>query len=386
MAQLPAASSLNPMPTAAKYSHEDLHLIRAPTASIIERTWRSNHHAFGTTVELETYVAGLKNLDSQEFSGRKNHTIWILVPKTFNQDHGSDLDLILATVETYERPGLLATLQDGVKDVRAVSVASVHTPERYRGNGYASVMMKLLWKEIQQMHHISFTFLYSAVGPTFYGRIGWAPKRSDEMVIPTEHILPQAETDAIPSVVLQEITDRELPVLLGRDAAWLRRTMQTRLETASPKQTLVAPLPEPNCVRWLLARARFTTEHILKLDQHHITAVGAKDSKSDSFVLWYPSLLEDKLFILRWYLDAKLSQGERDQTALAMIKALQQEARKWKLSKAVIWNPEQSLADLAGLSIRYRYEKAIPSMGLVTSLEHDTDDVDWVLSEKYSWC
>ncbi|KAF9967073.1 hypothetical protein BGZ70_000240 [Mortierella alpina] len=385
MTQLLAASP-NPMPTAERYSHADIHLIRAPTASIIEHTWRSNHHAFGTTVALETYVAGLKNLDNQEFSGRKNHTIWILVPKTFNQDYEPDLDLILATAETYERPGLLATTQDGVKDVRAISVASVHTPERYRGNGYASVMMKLLWKEIQQMRHISFTFLYSAVGPTFYGRIGWAPKRSDEMLIPTEHVLPQAETDVIPPVVLQEITDQELPALLEQDAARLRQRMQTRLETASSKQTLVAPLPESNCVRWLLARARFTTEHILKLDQHQITAVGAKDSKSDSFVLWYPSLLEDKLFVLRWHLDEKLLRRDRDNTATALIKVLQQEAKKWKLSQAVIWNPEQSLADLAGLCIRYRYEKAIPSMGLVTSLEHDTDDVNWVLSEKYSWC
>ncbi|KAF9575869.1 hypothetical protein EC968_001252 [Mortierella alpina] len=373
------------MPTAPKYSHEDIHLIRAPTASIIEHTWSSNHHAFGTAVKLETYVAGLKNLDSQEFSGRKNHTIWILVPKTFNQDYEPDLDLILATAETYERPGLLATVQDGVKDVRAISVASVHTPERYRGNGYASVMMRLLWNEIQQMRHIAFTFLYSAVGPTFYGRIGWAPKRSDEMLIPTEHILPQAETDVIAPVILQEITDQELPSLLERDAAQLRKTMQTRLTTASPKQTLVAPVPEPNCVRWLLARTRFAAEHVLKLDQHHFTAVGAKDSKSDSFVLWYPSLLEDKLFVLRWHLDAKLSQGDRERVALVMIKALQQEARKWKLSQAVIWNPEQSLADLAGLSIRYRYEKAIPSMGLVTPLNHNSDDVDWILSEKYSW-
>ncbi|KAF9949040.1 hypothetical protein BGZ72_009090 [Mortierella alpina] len=374
------------MSMATKYSHEDIHLIRAPTASIIEHTWRCNHHAFGGSVELETYVAGLKNLDSQDFSGRKNHTIWILVPKTFNKDHEPDLNLILATVETYERPGLLATTQDGVKDVRAISVASVHTPERYRGNGYASIMMRLLWGEIQQMRHISFTFLYSAVGPTFYGRIGWAPKRSDEMQIPTEHILPQIETDANPPVVLQEITDQELPALLERDAAWLRQTMQTRLKTVSSKQTLVAPLPEPNCVRWLLARARFATEHILKLDQHHIAAVGAKDSKSDSFVLWFPSFLEDRLFVLRWHLDAKLPQGDRDKTALAMIKVLQQEAREWNLSKAVIWNPEQSLADLAGLSIRYRYEKAIPSIGLVTPLEHDSEDVDWILSEKYSWC
>ncbi|KAF9277833.1 hypothetical protein BGZ68_008974 [Mortierella alpina] len=368
MTQLPAASTQNPMPTATKYSHEDIHLIRAPTASIIEHTWKR-----------------LKNLDNQDFSGRKNHTIWILVPKTFNKDHESDLDLILATAETYERPGLLATRQDGVKDVRAISVASVHTPERYRGNGYASIMMKLLWKEIQQMHHISFTFLYSAVGPTFYGRIGWAPKRSDEMPIPTEHVLPQAEADPSPPVVLQQITDHDLPALLDRDAAWLRQRMLTRLETSSPKQTLVAPLPEPNCVRWLLARASFTTEHILKLDQHHITAVGARDSKSDSFVLWYPSLLEDKLFILRWHLDMKISQDDRDRTALAMIKTVQQEAKKWKLTKAVIWNPEQSLADLAGLSIRYRHEKAIPSMGLVTSVEHDPTDVDWTLSEKYSW-
>ncbi|KAG0199456.1 hypothetical protein BGX28_007280 [Mortierella sp. GBA30] len=391
MPQQPDVTASDQQCSVEKISHEDVHLILAPGTTIIEHTWTCNHRAFGGTIELNTYLAGLKHLDRQEFSGRKNHKIWILVPKIFNVEDVEDrldLDQVLASVETYERPGLMASKGEGVKDVRSISIACVHTPERHRGNGYASFMMRLLWKEIQQMSHVSFTFLYSAVGPTFYGRFGWAPKRSDEMLVPTDHRLPHAESDTIDPLVLQEVTDQELPALLERDATLLRQSMLEQvlaLSLTNSNKILIAPLPEPNCIRWFIARAMFTIKHVLKLDQPQITAIGVKDPKGDSFLLWYPGLTEDKLYILRWRLDANLSKDESDKTARAMIKAAQQEALKWNLSKVVIWNPKESLADMLGLSIRYRYEKAIPSMGLVTSAEHDPADVEWVLSEKYSW-
>jgi len=227
------------------------------------------------------------------------------------------------------------------------------------------------------MDRVAFTSLYSDVGPKFYGRLGWTPKRSDEVVIPTSHQVTEAE-----SIVLESVTDDDLSELIQRDAQLVRGSLQVRLDessVSSPSTVLVVVTPEPNCIQWLHARSRFVAQHILKLDQHEITTLGAKDPNSDSFVLWNHDLLKHKLVIIRWRLDGKVG----DATARALIGAAQREAQKWSLTDVVMWNPEQSLADLLGLDVNSR-EKSIPSLGLISPV-FKADSVEWILNEKYAW-
>ncbi|KAG0249593.1 hypothetical protein BG011_009113 [Mortierella polycephala] len=382
--------------TLTLFSHDEVHLIRATTPEIIRRTWTNNKVGFGRGIDLDTWLAGNDTLHSQDFSVQGRNKIWILVPKSFNIQQ-PDLDLILSSVETYERPGLIASKDQGVRDVATMSIASVFTPERYRGQGYASLMMRLLWKTIKQMDHISFTFLYSAVGPTFYGRIGWAPKRSEEILIPANHFFGPVTSDAatttattIRQATLEDVKDQDLTELMNWDATLLRQSMKSWLNkpAATPSannRVLTAVLPEPNCIKWLLARSRFMARHILKLDPCEITVLGVKDTQSDSFVLWHHDFIEDRLVVTRWCLDSKTEEGQRDMIARAMVQAAQMEAQRWNLSTVVVWNPGQSLADLLELGIRQRYEKAIPSLGLVSSPETDPENVEWIMNEKYAW-
>ncbi|KAF9965133.1 hypothetical protein BGZ70_005361 [Mortierella alpina] len=361
----------------APFALEDIHLIQAHSPETIQRTWANNKHEWGKTIDTETYYARERHLASQGFASQGKLKFWILVPTTFSPEH-PDLDLILSAVETYDRPGMVATKEYGVNDVLAISIASVFTPVQYRGHGYASHMMKLLWKEIEAMDIVAFTSLYSDVGPKFYGRLGWTPMRSDELVIPTSHQVTQAE-----SIVVESVTDNDLLELIKRDAQLVRGSLQARLDessVSSPSTVLVVVTPEPNCIQWLHARSRYVAQHILKLDQHEITTLGAKDPNSDSFVLWNHDLLKHKLVIIRWRLDSEAG----DATARALIGAAQREAEKWRLSSVVVWNPEQPLADLLGLNVDSR-EKSIPSLGL-TSPAFKADNVEWILNEKYAWC
>ncbi|KAF8943703.1 hypothetical protein BGZ47_005129 [Haplosporangium gracile] len=374
------------MTAAAPFAHEDIRLIRARSPDIIQQTWTNNRVEWGPSLDEETYYARERILASQEFTRDNKLQVWILVPKTFDSAK-PQLNLILSAVETFERPGILAAKDQGLKDVLSISVASVFTPARYRGRGYASLMMKLLWKEISNTKGVSFSFLYSDVGPTFYGRLGWTPKRSEEIVIPTAHTIQNSSSTAATdgdistehnSMTVEKVTDFNLLELIAADTEQVRTLLKAQIETASPSKVFVVVTPEPTCVLWLHARARFTAQHILKLEQYQITEWGAKQGKS--FALWFHDLLKGQLFIIRWYLD--LSDG--DETARALIDAAQTEARKWKLSKVVIWNPDQSLADLLRLEIKYR-DSAIPSLGLVNSTL-EPDNVEWVHNEKYSWC
>ncbi|KAF9937674.1 hypothetical protein BGZ75_002055 [Mortierella antarctica] len=361
----------------APFALEDIHLIQAHSPETIQRTWANNKQEWGTTIDTDTYYTRERHLGSQGFASQGKLKFWILVPTTFNPEH-PDLDLILAALETYDRPGMVATKEHGVKDVQVMSIASVFTPVQYRGHGYASHMMKLLWKDIEAMERIAFTTLYSDVGPKFYGRLGWKPMRSDELVIPTSHPVADAE-----SIVLDSVTDKDLLEVIQRDVQLVRGSLQAHLDessASSPSTVVVVVTPEPNCFQWMHARSRFAAQHMLKLDQHEITTLGAKDPCSDSFVLWMHHLLENKLYILRWRLDEKAG----DATARALIGAAQREAQKWSLPTVVLWNPEQSLADLLGLDVKTRDKKSIPSLGL-TSPAFKADNIEWILSEKYAW-
>jgi len=119
------------------YAHEDLHLIPATSLEIITKTWTNNKEEWGKTTDMDIYLARERVLSSHEFAVQA----WVLVPKTFSPEN-PDLDQILSAVETFKRPGMIATKEGGVKDVLSVSVASVFTPKHYRGHGYASFMMK----------------------------------------------------------------------------------------------------------------------------------------------------------------------------------------------------------------------------------------------------
>ncbi|KAI7819271.1 hypothetical protein BC939DRAFT_460742, partial [Gamsiella multidivaricata] len=347
-----SAPVTDPKVPAAAFIHNDIHLIRIYSPGIIQHTWANNRLEWGKTTDVETYFARETLLSNQDFTSNGKLKFWALVPKSFGQDH-PNLDHVLCAVETFERPGIVATKNQGVKDVLSVSVASVFTPPQSRGHGYASLMMKSLWEEIKKMDNVSFTFLYSDVGPTFYGRIGWTPRRSDEIVIPTSHFV--IDQSPSPPARLANVTDDDLTSLINKDAQLLREELKKRAESSGPEKIFVAATPEPSCIRWLTARSRFTAQYIRKLEQHDITVLGARDTKTDSFALYFHHLLEDQLYIIRWRLDPKAG----EETARALIQAAQAEAKKWNLSKVVIWNPEQSLADLLGLQIKHR-DDALP--------------------------
>ncbi|KAF9214646.1 hypothetical protein BGZ59_003284 [Podila verticillata] len=360
---------------AAPYSHDEVHLILATSQAIIQQTWTNNKEEWGKTLDLATYHAREIFIANQAFTNNNKLQVWVLVPKTFDPEN-PDLSLILSAVETFLRPGLIATKELGVRDVASVSVASVFTPARYRGHGYGSLMMRLLWSQIERMDNVEFTFLYSDVGSTFYSRMGWVPKRSEEMVIPTDFALP-----ASGEVTLDTVTDQMLENLAALDAQLLRETLKVQINTTPDFTSLAAVTPEPRCLQWLHMRSRFAAAHVLKPEQHEITSLGARDQASNSFVVWYHDLGKSQLFIVRWRVDPLASQAE---TVSALMGAAQAEAKKWNLSKVVIWNPEQSLSDLLGLKIVYR-DSAIPSIGLTVS-SPTASSVEWVMNEKYSWC
>ncbi|KAF8961782.1 hypothetical protein BGZ46_001288 [Entomortierella lignicola] len=428
----------------APYLHEDLVLIRATVPEIIERTWTNNMEEWAKRVPLPLYHAREKHLARTDFSSEGRLITWILVPKP-NADvteaykqwalekntattlvttvsggfdpldtSEENLERILGAVETYERPGIVATIgNEELKDVSSMSVASVYAPSKYRNHGYGKLAMKLLWKEIENLG-ASFTFLYSDLGAQFYTNFGWTARKSTEIVIPPSLEIPNATASS--AVPLEVVTDNNsddngkdsksiLKIITDRDTHLLRQTLRRMAQqdsssttvTTSDKKitTLVAVPPEIRCFQWLHARSWFNAseisqfkepEYSIKNDLNYGVRVLGRD---DQFVLWHHDFTDDNLFIIRWRIEEEGQLGSdhsnfnHDAIALAFVKAAQEEAKKWNLSKIVYWNGDASLAKLLGLKVENRGH-SIPSLGLVNS-KVDPQSVEWVMNEKYSW-
>ncbi|KAF8929913.1 hypothetical protein BGZ52_001655 [Haplosporangium bisporale] len=374
----------------APYALEDLHMIEATTPDLIQKTWANNWEEWAKGVEKPTYYEREIVLSKTNFSNNHKIRTWILVPKTFgvNSNKPDDLEQILSAVETYERPGIVATVAGGLQDVSSFSVASVYTPAKYRRHGYGSLLMRLLWEKMAELGGC-FSFLYSDVGPTFYGQVGWTPRRTDEIQVQTSYALPPAPL--LTEEPLEQITDDTLDSLVAHDHQMLRQLLQQRLTTLpSTTKTLVAVRPEPNCFRWLHTRGQFNA--ILKNPTRDpadlkIAVLGVKDPQSkDNFVIWYHDFFADQLLILRWRLTGEPETDPRLTTlGLGMIKACQDEARRWNLSKVKFWNPDETFSKLVGLKIETRPD-SICSLGLVqVPAQEDPETVEWVLNEHYSW-
>ncbi|KAF9961378.1 hypothetical protein BGZ72_003860 [Mortierella alpina] len=406
----------------APYALHDLILIPATEPELIQQTWTNNMEEWAKGVPLEQYHAREQHLATTAFSSENRLITWILVPKidadvteeykTATGDQGvrggfdpmdfskQNLERILGAVETYERPGIVATVGDEIlHEVSSVSVASVYAPSKYRNHGYGKLMMRLLWKEIEDMG-ASFSFLYSDLGPDFYGNFGWTARTSTEIVILPSMTLPAPPSAtgstmttraSAKTVALETVTAESLKVLIEHDAqllrAQLKEKLKERLDTApSDRTTFVAVTPEVRCIQWLHARAWFNAKEIWKFQEPQIkdlTLGVYVTGTTDQFVLWHHDFTDDNLFILRWRIDSTTTSDESDTIALAFVKAAQQEANKWRLSKIVFWNGNVSLANLLGLEVKSRHH-SIPSLGLVKS-DQDTNNVEWVLNEKYSW-
>lgn len=119
-------------------------MIEATTPDLIQKTWANNWEEWAKGVEKPTYFEREVVLSKTNFSNNQKIRTWILVPKSFgtNSDKPDDLEQILSAVETYERPGIVATVESGLQDVPSFSVASVYTPAKYRRYGYGSLLMR----------------------------------------------------------------------------------------------------------------------------------------------------------------------------------------------------------------------------------------------------
>lgn len=128
------------------------------------------YEAWGNRLTLPQYLVREKELRNQKWSTYAQKT-WILE----NQNHDG-----LASCETYE---ILSRFSGSI--LSSLAIASVFTAPEFRKKGYASLLIKLLvekYSKLKDQYHS--LVLFSEVGESIYGSIGFIPQVSEEWVLP----------------------------------------------------------------------------------------------------------------------------------------------------------------------------------------------------------
>ncbi|EKM56951.1 uncharacterized protein PHACADRAFT_91589 [Phanerochaete carnosa HHB-10118-sp] len=173
-----------------------LSLFAATPEQVIESRKRT-HMEWARGLSMEEYLKRDEIMDFQEHAANGKLMTWVLAsrsdPTTLDFKCSCETYAFLP-LATYRRPVILATPTSSITtEALGYEIASVYTPPRNRGKGYATHMMRLLhwvlaprsflpefpsqWGTMPEspLQDALFSVLYSDVGREFYFRAGPRP-------------------------------------------------------------------------------------------------------------------------------------------------------------------------------------------------------------------
>lgn len=375
MAPLPKANSPN-----VQLDH--------PTRKECVAIWTSTSNAWKGALTPYEYVEEAAYLLTVPLNKDGGMTIWILTDKTLPPEERP----ILASCETIRKRTLISDSDGNVKETITHGVASVYTNPAYRGQGYASRLMKDLGEVLQtwqsDIGKPSGSILFSDIGKKFYGNLGWLPFRSSHV-----------EFEAVAGPEPLNSTP-----LLAQDLAELCRLDESMLRKAMSKKTggktRMAIIPDEDSMLWFHRKEEFLTRK--KVFDKPFLVKGAVSGKPGNrvWMIWDHFLhgpLDDSeagntLYILRLVIENE-DEGQRDKKAELLknvIEAAQAEAAKWKLPTVEMWNPTLLVEDLLQhTGIHHikedRKQDSICSLMWYGDENGTQDEIEWVVNEKFEW-
>ncbi|CAE6537107.1 unnamed protein product [Rhizoctonia solani] len=337
--------------------------------------------------DLEGYLGRLEYLESLDHASNGCIT-WILVPV----DEPETLD-ILSTCQTYKRDVLVipagkATCTQGT----GYAVASVFTPAKYRGKGYAARMMSLLhfalarpegvppfpegWGKrpdlVKQPGIVS--VLYSGVG-MYYSRCtpgegsGWTivGTRTVEWVVHSHTI----ELD--PRVEL--LSMEEAISTLATDATHFEQYFESQGPTPHSR---FAFQPTAGWCRYQMIRDQGSPVYVVSPPKFWGARI--QHGSETHYIVWTYRPRRDpgpKVIVI----DLRATSN----TLAALIKAAILVAQKEKHQLVEAWNLDVELADAIGETGGRIYERTgqLPALKWYAC---EPEEVDWVGNNKLHWC
>ncbi|KAI8827079.1 uncharacterized protein EV422DRAFT_24556 [Fimicolochytrium jonesii] len=341
----------------------------------------ANHHAQwgGPKLTLDQYQAKEAELRNTAYCKERLRD-WVLVDE-------EDKETILSSCQTLTLPAVLATPSSPIQHRSTLAIASVHTPHSQRGHGYATTMMKQVMSSLAQTEAgTGASTLYSDIGRSFYARLGWPVTGScTQGIVEVAHA---ANGDSSGGLV-QNITAETLPRFL--DLAVKGIETQVR-EAATDGKTGFAVLPAADFFEYFQTHARESAVHI-RPDIHTAAfdnlggAISVEKEEDSPFLLWFPNISEEKLYILLIHSPPKSTNTTTPPPTHRLLYAAIAHARHLGLAKVVVWQPEDcGVETFPGMQVSAR-ETSLSSLAIVRGACAGSEggEVVWAKNEKYAW-
>lgn len=371
-------------------------ILTNPTLQERTRTWIYNQPEWGNSLAVADYLEREEYLLSIPLARNGGITNWILTDEAATSGNGAER-LVLAACETLRKRALVRGRDGIVQDVWAYGVASVFTNREFRGRGYAGKMMELLRGYMAGQQRESgepaFSVLFSDIGRQFYAHHGWLPLENTQIEFRVRQS--PAEFDAS-SIAL--LGDEHLPALAERDEHLLRKDIANPNPNDASK-IRVAVIPDIDALQWHFYREAFICSAAFGRKP---TVHGALyTSPSNGSRVWGlfernhyggPEKPESNLLsFLRFVIeDDSIPDDELFNAVVGIFRVAEKEAKDWSCSKVEIWNPLERVRKAAEAAAEFettfivRQDKNLASLNWFG--EGATEDIDWVVNERFEWC
>ncbi|KAJ1657387.1 hypothetical protein IWQ61_003207 [Dispira simplex] len=393
-------------------------IVRPASPEQVVATWRRTHVVWGKKLTVDKYLERERVLSHATFTG-PNLAVYVLVPRS----QPDTLDM-LAHCDVFKRPCLVytapatsasaekldsgdsaeskvvspATTGNQPTQGDAYSIASVFCPHKYRGHGYASLMMRLVYQHLQSQPNVLVSTLYSDVGPKFYTRCGWDTYRAFhyEIKVPSSSTLTEEIRDRI-----EWLTSNNVDELIQQDCRQLgdkmqALTLETNAATApSPGGRYLLILPNHATMEWHWLRAQVVGSALgYTCPERFGCKIVIPDGSSSipSFMFWVHDFVTKELLVLRTHLNHEHAQK-------LLLTAAVDEARQCGLGKVIIWKVDHSSSFVSEepriipeeLPVEWKMKEveridSLPAVAWFASEEHQTEgSLTWLCNDRYAW-
>ncbi|KAH0526633.1 hypothetical protein TsFJ059_009934 [Trichoderma semiorbis] len=371
-------------------------ILTNPTHQERTRTWLYNQTEWGNSLTVPDYLEREEYLLSIPLARNGGITNWILTDSAAAPVNGERP--VLAACETLRKRALVRNRDDGsVHDVWAYGIASVFTHKEFRGRGYAGKMIELLrgYMAAQQREigEPAFSVLFSDIGRVFYAKHGWLPLENTQIEFRVRQTAAELDTS---SVTL--IHEEHLAELAERDEVLIRKEI-AKPNAVDASKFRVAVIPDIDALQWHFYREAFICSAAFGRKP---TVHGALyTSPSTGSRVWglfernhyggpdHPE--KNLLSFLRFVIeDESISDEELSTAVVGIFRAAEREAKDWACSKVEIWNPLERVRKAAEAATEFQTTFVIRQDKNLASLnwfgEGATEDIDWVVNERFEWC
>jgi hypothetical protein len=281
-------------------------------------------------------------------------------------------------------------------------IGGVFTPSEFRGKGYASSMithLNKLYDDIAQSNgpddsFLKYTtiFLYSEVGD-FYEGVEYQSRHiplhefsNDDAL--TNYIKESHLVGSEKAVVALDLdhSDQNLSDCLNKE---IEECEKLSVDASVSDKHRFFVKPDLDIYKWFKARDTFISDIAFpELIKKNPLIDGFKIKDSNSHVIWHHNWNENKLYVLKLYIEET---DNNDDLNTLLVKCLE-ELKKYDMKKLVIWDDDlkiakkdqylNSFASHSGIHLHANNESL---SAIRASWIEDINDLEWINNSKYLW-